>query len=123
MARRRKTWTKGPWHPGMDPASYASGQPPSVDATPYLSDIVITSAIDACNRRNIARVTRYTDEGPANARLIAAAPELYEALGKSLGELSMVAERAAHEHDEHTLRAVYRAIVAARAALAKAEGR
>ena len=61
----------------------------------------------------------YSDHNAlANAHLIAAAPELYEALA----EIALAAQQAIERHQLDETKALGRAIIAADAALAKARG-
>jgi hypothetical protein len=55
-------------------------------------------------------------EAEANARLIAAAPELLAALRRTIGELEYAAEKLPHSNARE-------ALSMARAAIAKAEGK
>jgi hypothetical protein len=64
---------------------------------------------------------RAPEEVAANARLIAAAPKLLEAL-QELDRWSLVIESAVRQDGPHHCESIVDAILAARAAIAKAEG-
>ena len=56
----------------------------------------------------------------ADERLMIAAPEMLEAIGPAITQLSFAAERAANEGDEVALRQIHAALMPLRRALAKA---
>lgn len=101
-------FTKGPWRR----ASNAAG------------DEYTLSIVDA-RGRPIARAIQYScgledaDEAEVNAALIAAAPDLYDAL-REWGRLCLVIESAVRTADPAYTSAVVDALKRARAALAKA---
>lgn len=89
--------------------------------------IIIGNNMDATNNDWIALVPHSTDEDKANARLIAAAPELLEALTRLTGA---AADLDALTHNltlpgevNAALSDLYQSFQNARAAIAKAEGK
>jgi hypothetical protein len=105
MASTNETkWTKGPWSVG---ARFIEGENEVLDAEGFsVADPSIFASRKARNGRIVKRV-RPVEEQVANANLIAAAPELYEALDAFMRLGTM---------DDQS------AIDAARAALSKARG-
>ena len=103
------THTKGPWSVSIEPDKYDSGR----------DEIRVLAEEDRNHPQGpltVARVNQYlADESVANARLIAAAPDLLAALRNMLCEVRMSADtenRLARLTIEH-----------AEKAIAKAEGR
>lgn len=90
-------WTPGPW--------MAAAKPSSIIGWPVVAPHSMG--------RSVCSVTHGHDEGAANAHLIAAAPELYEALA------AIVADWDNKQGPTETIGAL---IKRARAALAKARG-
>lgn len=84
--------------------------------TEHVTGTMVVEAVSAPKaKRAVARCGGLPVVRQANARLIAAAPELYEALADALAELSPLMQAYRPEH--------YAAICGkARAALAKADG-
>jgi hypothetical protein len=109
-------FTKGPWH--YRPHEYDDWGVVRADK------FTICQARDwnAFDEETLAQHRKAgTDPWEANARLIAAAPELYEAL-KAIRTLNAKASESGYT-DHTALNALYEANALASAALAKAEGR
>ena len=70
MEERKETWTKGPWEiaPGAEPSVFARVEIGGKSARMFVCSLETTE------------VDEWPEQRDANARLIAAAPALYEAL-------------------------------------------
>ena len=105
----KQQYTKGPWVLKVTRHDDFTVAEIEIDASPYRGDV---ARLQSCE--NIDGIA--TDELLANARLIAAAPELLEALEEFEAEYDKV-DLAKAEPPELTA-----AVLAARAAIAKAKG-
>ena len=99
---REAMFTKGPW--ALQEGCYPGFI--EIQCGNTMSISIVTSATDIALEQFIER--------EANARLIAAAPELYEALTQLIDDLSNTDEEGLFEHSETVIRC--------RLALSKARG-
>lgn len=105
----QKEHTPGPWQVSQ-----------SLDYFDEGATVVRTVNIPrGCARGLVVAVLTKTDECSANARLIAAAPELLEALRETLDELESIRDALSHPRPTSESAVCHRA----RLAIAKAEGR
>lgn len=101
-------WTAGPWRVG-DAGTAVFG--------PKRDDGSLPQTVAVVSRAALA-----TDENRANARLIAAAPDMAEALKECAARLEMAASDANGRGDQEDAAGFARIATRARAALAKARG-
>ena len=115
--------TPGPWeYAAPHEVDISHGRATPIMYDPLINFIVKRTYRDEQGRRFtsfIAEANYILPEVSANARLIAAAPELYEALVQALDRMEMMADSKASGF----IPACEAAIVSAKAAIAKAEGR